>query len=347
MESWTEIKISVDAKDIDRASDIANVVVPYGIYIEDYTNLEQEVEDIAHIDLIDEDLLAKDRNKAFVHIYLEPDVSPSEAVAFLSERYNAEGIKHSIELLDCLEEDWRNNWKKYFNPIEVGEKLLIRPSWRDDYDAGNRKVLNIDPGLAFGTGGHETTRLCLEMCEKYLKEGDSVLDVGCGSGILSIATLLLGADRAVGVDIDETAVRTAAENAEIKVEGVKNYEDYVLIGLMKRQKNKEELRKYCKDNEERISRMDASAYDMICIMLNREDLLEKKTKYLKEESEEYDMCKAMEDWAEECRNEGRASLLELISRMAAGGDAEFIVRLSEKEVMEAMTKKYEMEEILK
>ena len=135
MESWTEIKISVDAKDIDRASDIANVVVPYGIYIEDYTNLEQEVEDIAHIDLIDEDLLAKDRNKAFVHIYLEPDVSPSEAVAFLSERYNAEGIKHSIELLDCLEEDWRNNWKKYFNPIEVGEKLLIRPSWRDDYDA--------------------------------------------------------------------------------------------------------------------------------------------------------------------------------------------------------------------
>ena len=78
MESWTEIKISVDAKDIDRASDIANVVVPYGIYIEDYTNLEQEVEDIAHIDLIDEDLLAKDRNKAFVHIYLEPDVSPSE-----------------------------------------------------------------------------------------------------------------------------------------------------------------------------------------------------------------------------------------------------------------------------
>ena len=126
MESWTEIKISVDAKDIDRASDIANVVVPYGIYIEDYTNLEQEVEDIAHIDLIDEDLLAKDRNKAFVHIYLEPDVSPSEAVAFLSERYNAEGIKHSIELLDCLEEDWRNNWKKYFNPIEVGEKLLVR-----------------------------------------------------------------------------------------------------------------------------------------------------------------------------------------------------------------------------
>lgn len=215
MELWTEIKIAVNADDIDKASDIANVVVPYGIYIEDYRSLEQEVEEIAHIDLIDEDLLKKDRNKAYVHIYLEPDVQPSEAVAFLSERYNAEGIEHSIELLDCAEEDWRNNWKKYFNPIPVGEKLLIRPSWRDDYDAGSRKVLSIDPGLAFGTGGHETTRLCLEMCEKYLKDGDSVLDVGCGSGILGIATLLLGAKDAVGVDIDEVAVRTAKENAEI------------------------------------------------------------------------------------------------------------------------------------
>lgn len=215
MELWTEIKIAVNAQDVEKAGDIANVVVPYGIYIEDYTNLEEVVEEIAHINLIDEDLLKKDRNKAFVHIYLEPDVSPSEAVAFLSERYTAENIEHSIELLDCAEEDWRNNWKKYFNPIPVGESLLIRPSWRDDYDAGDRKVLNIDPGLAFGTGGHETTRLCLEMCEKYLKKGDDVLDVGCGSGILGIATLLLGAEKAVGVDIDETAVRTAVENAEI------------------------------------------------------------------------------------------------------------------------------------
>ena len=215
MNHWTEIKISVNAKDIDRASDIANVVVPYGIYVEDYSSLEQEVEDITHIDLIDEDLLKKDRSKALVHVYLEPDVSPSEAVAFLSERYNAEGIEHSIELLDCAEEDWRNNWKKYFKPIQVGKKLLIRPSWYENYDSDDRIVLNIDPGLAFGTGGHETTKLCLEMCEKYMKPDDSVLDVGCGSGILGIAALLLGAKKAVGVDIDEVAARTAGENAEL------------------------------------------------------------------------------------------------------------------------------------
>lgn len=215
MTQWTEIKICVDAQDIDKAADIANMVVPYGIYIEDYTALEQEVQEIAHIDLIDEDLLKKDRNKAYVHIYLEPDVNPAEALAFLSERYTSENIKHTIETDTTLEEDWRNNWKKYFNPMPVGEKILIRPSWRDDYDAEGRVVLNIDPGLAFGTGNHETTRLCLEAVERYLKEGDTVLDVGCGSGILAIASLLLGAGSAVGVDIDETAVKTAKENAEI------------------------------------------------------------------------------------------------------------------------------------
>ena len=215
MNNWTEIKIEVSAADIDRAGDIANVVVPYGIYIEDYTDLERTVEDIAHIDLIDEELLKKDRSLAYVHIYLEPGVSPAEAVAFLSERYDSEGISHRIELLNCAEEDWRNNWKKYFSPLNVGEKLTIVPSWYEDYDTGGRIALNIDPGLAFGTGGHETTRLCLEMCEKYMKPGDKVLDVGCGSGILGIAALLTGASEAVGVDIDETAVRTARENAEL------------------------------------------------------------------------------------------------------------------------------------
>lgn len=215
MNNWTEIKIEVNSADIDKAGDIANVVVPYGIYIEDYTNLEQTVEDIAHIDLIDEDLLKKDRSKAYVHIYLEPDVSPAEAVAFLSERYDSEGIKHKIELLNCAEEDWRNNWKKYFSPLDVGTKLTIVPSWYENYDTHGRTALNIDPGLAFGTGSHETTRLCLEMCEKYMKSGDTVLDVGCGSGILGIAALLTGASRAVGVDIDEVAVRTAKENAEL------------------------------------------------------------------------------------------------------------------------------------
>lgn len=215
MKNWTEIKIAVSAADVDKAGDIANMAAPGGIYIEDYRDMEQVVADIAHIDLIDEDLLQKDRSKAYVHLYLEPGTPPAEAVAFLSQRYDSEGIAHTIELLDCAEEDWRNNWKQYFHPLPVGERLMIVPSWYENYDTQGRVALHIDPGLAFGTGGHETTRLCLELCEKYLKPGDSVLDVGCGSGILSIAALLLGAKEAVGVDIDAKAVDTARENAAL------------------------------------------------------------------------------------------------------------------------------------
>ena len=215
MSDWTEVKISVNAEDVDKAGDIASMVVPYGIYIEDYRELEKEAWEIAHIDLIDEELLEKDRSKAIVHVYISPEENPAEAVAFLRERYSAEGIENEIDLNQCKNEDWENNWKQYFHPIPVGEKLLIRPTWEDEFEAGDRKVLNIEPGLAFGTGTHETTRLCLETLEKHIHEGTTVLDIGCGSGILSIASLLLGAEKAVGVDIDALAVKTAIENGEV------------------------------------------------------------------------------------------------------------------------------------
>ncbi|MCM1363482.1 MAG: 50S ribosomal protein L11 methyltransferase [Faecalibacterium sp.] len=214
MSEWTEVKICVNADDVDKAGDIAMMVVPYGIYIEDYRNLEQQAWEIARIDLIDEELLAKDRTKAFVHIYISPEENPLEAVAFLRERFTSEGIENEIVTNECCNEDWENNWKQYFHPIPVGEKLLIRPIWEEEYDAGDRKVLNIEPGLAFGTGTHETTRLCLETLEKHITPEKTVLDIGCGSGILSIASLLLGAKSATGVDIDALAVKTAIENGK-------------------------------------------------------------------------------------------------------------------------------------
>lgn len=214
MDSWTEIKIEIDAENIDLAADIAQMTVPYGIYIEDYRTLEEEAMEIAHIDLIDEDLLAKDRSKGFVHIYLEPEMNPAEAVAFLTERYTAAGIRFEVETLLCKREDWQNNWKQFFKPMPVGKKLLIRPTWDDDYDAGDRHVLHLEPGLAFGTGSHDTTRLCLETLEDYIHGGESVLDLGCGSGILALSALLLGAESAEGVDIDDIAVKTAIENGK-------------------------------------------------------------------------------------------------------------------------------------
>lgn len=212
---WTEIKITVPAENTGTAGDIAQMVVPYGIYIEDYSALEQEVREIARIDLIDEALLQKDRDKGVIHVYISPEENPKEAVSFLSERLNAEQIAHEITCESCAEEDWLHNWKQYFHPIPVGERLLIRPTWRSEYDPQGRVVLNLDPGLAFGTGTHETTRLCLTALERYMRDGAQVLDVGCGSGILAVASLLLGAGHAVGVDIDELAVKTAKENAAL------------------------------------------------------------------------------------------------------------------------------------
>lgn len=212
MDDWTEVKISIPVSEVERAEAIATMVVPYGIYIEDYSTLEQEAMEIAHIDLIDEELLKKDRNTAIIHVYISPEESPAEAIAFLSERFKSEGIENVIDTSLCMKEDWENNWKQYFHPIPVGNKLLIRPVWEQEFEPCGRAVLNLEPGLAFGTGTHETTRLCLETLEKYVSDDTTLLDIGCGSGILSIAALLLGAKNATGVDIDPLAVKTAEEN---------------------------------------------------------------------------------------------------------------------------------------
>ncbi|MBQ4428706.1 MAG: 50S ribosomal protein L11 methyltransferase [Clostridia bacterium] len=126
------------------------------------------------------------------------------------------------------EEDWANNWKAYFKPINVGERLLVCPSWEEVPEDNTRAVLKIDPGMAFGTGTHHTTRMCLEMLEKSIKEGDLVADLGCGSGILSIAAALLGAREVHGIDIDPVASRVAVENAELN--GVDKDSFFVMNG---------------------------------------------------------------------------------------------------------------------
>ncbi len=212
---WTEVCIRIPTAHVDEAAAIANMAVPYGIYIEDYSDLEQGAREIARIDLIDEDLLARERDHALIHLYISPEDNPAEAVAFLGERYTAVGIPHEVVSHTVNEEDWANNWKKYFKPLPVGEKLLICPSWEQTDNPEGRAVLSIDPGMAFGTGGHDTTRLVLETLEKYVTPGCDFLDVGCGSGILSIAACLLGAERALGIDIDALAVKTAIENGEL------------------------------------------------------------------------------------------------------------------------------------
>lgn len=214
--NFTEIIIKVPVKNIETASNISNMVVPYGIYIEDYSNLENEINEIAHINLIDKELLLKNREHGLIHVYISPEENPIETIAFLKERFTCANIKYSIETQDCDVDLFINNWKKYFKPTPIGNKLLICPSWENvSKHEEKRIILKIDPGLAFGTGAHETTRLCLEFLEQFIHGNESVLDIGCGSGILSVASLLLNAKKAIGVDIDELAVKTSVENAKI------------------------------------------------------------------------------------------------------------------------------------
>ena len=212
---FTEIILNVNIRDAETVSSIACMAARGGIYVEDYSHLEQEAHDIAHIDLIDEDLLLKDRTKAKIHIYISPEDNPAETVSYLEERLAAEAIPYTMDKTVCRNEDWENNWKAYFKPMCIGERLFIRPVWVDDYDAGGRTVLHIEPGVSFGTGTHETTRLCLQTIEKHMDGCKTFLDVGCGSGILSVAALLMGAEHAEAVDIDPLAVKMAKLNGEL------------------------------------------------------------------------------------------------------------------------------------
>ncbi|MBP0981601.1 MAG: 50S ribosomal protein L11 methyltransferase [Oscillospiraceae bacterium] len=212
---WTDLAITVPVENIDEAAAVAQMVAGAGIYIEDYSDLEEKTLEIAHIDLIDEELIQKDRTKAVIHIYLAQDYSPAEPISYIGQRLESCGIPFEIATSGVKEENWATAWKRYYHPIELSEKLAICPSWENIAPKPGQKVICLDPGMAFGTGTHETTRLCLKLLESQLKEGMSMLDVGTGSGILAICAKLLGSGRTVGVDIDPVAVRTAKENAEL------------------------------------------------------------------------------------------------------------------------------------
>ena len=209
---WTDIRLTVSKADAEAAEAVATMIAEGGIYIEDYSDIEEQVEQIAHVDLIEQELLDKPRDTVIIHMYLEPGDSPVETLALIAARMEAAGIPYTSETEGVEQEDWQNGWRKYYHPMDVGQRLAVVPSWQD-YETSRVKLI-LDPGLAFGTGGHETTNLCLEVLDERVR-GERVLDIGTGSGILAIAALKLGAAVAEGVDIDPVAVRTAGENAAL------------------------------------------------------------------------------------------------------------------------------------
>ncbi len=208
--NWTQLKVTVKTCDIDRTAAIMSML-DNGILIEDYSDIEVGLKTV-YGDLIDENILNADKSHGAVSLYIPEDKNYNDYTAFLRERFASEGIEAKMELIGVDEEEWSTAWKKYYHPIRVGERLVIVPAW-EKYEAAEKDVIvRMDPGMAFGTGTHETTRLVCSMIEKYLVPGQRVLDVGTGSGILSICASKLGAAECFACDIDPVAVRVAEEN---------------------------------------------------------------------------------------------------------------------------------------
>lgn len=201
------INTSKDKKDI-----IEGILFDYGIYTTEEISsdiVDELDQDEKDWDFIDYPLLNSKEGVFALRVYPENMEDANNLKAELNEKNLGQCL---LEEKD--DEDWANNWKKYYKPLEIGEKLAIVPEW-EAYDNDKRIVIKINPGMAFGTGTHESTYMCLELLERYVKKDDEIFDIGCGSGILAIAALKLGAKRALAVDIDDKCIDASHENADL------------------------------------------------------------------------------------------------------------------------------------
>lgn len=219
---WTEVNIYTATAGIELLCAKLMDIGIKGFVIQDAEDFNEFLENKnGKWDYIDDDLMGLSTCETRITVYLPSNSQGADMLlsirAMLAElkSTDSEGAygRLEAELSSIREEDWANNWKQYFKPVKIGEKLVIKPSWEEYENDGSRIILEIDPASSFGTGQHHTTRLCLELLEKCLNTGDNILDMGCGSGILSIGAMLLGAEKAVAVDIEENAAETAMENA--------------------------------------------------------------------------------------------------------------------------------------
>ena len=210
---WTQIKVTSPVKDLDSVTAVMSMVTN-SLMIEDYSDADRELDGV-YGDLIDEELLKKDKTIASVSAFVGADAAVPDHVAYIKDRLSDLGISAQIELDGVSEEDWADSWKQYYKPIKTGDRIVIVPVW-ETYDKKDGEIVVLmDPGMAFGTGTHETTRLCATLLEKHIKRGDRMLDVGCGSGILAICASKLGASGCFACDIDPVSVKVAKENTEL------------------------------------------------------------------------------------------------------------------------------------
>ena len=218
VKDWTQIKVTVPLAQLDTLSAVMSMI-NNNLMIEDYSDIDENLKTV-YGDLIDESILKADKTVASVSVFVPSDRSYMDDLSFIRQQLEVNALDGKIELVGVNEEDWANSWKQYYKPIKVGERIVICPAWEQYTPTGDELMIRMDPGMAFGTGTHETTRLVIRLLETYTKPGCRMLDVGTGTGILAICASRLGAGVCRAYDIDPTAVRVAREN--IKDSGLEN-----------------------------------------------------------------------------------------------------------------------------
>lgn len=221
---WTEASIYTSSEGVELLCGKLLELGISGFAVEDPRDFQEFLDETTpHWDYVDDSLMALKEAETRVIVYLPQNSQGSEMLAavraMVTQQKAADREKRMGRLeISCgslLEEDWENNWKQYYKPMRVGRRLVVVPCWEAYERKPEDVVLKLDPGMAFGTGAHATTRLCMELLEESVTPGCAMLDVGCGSGILAVCAVLLGAESAVGVDIDELAAKIAGENAAL------------------------------------------------------------------------------------------------------------------------------------
>ncbi len=209
MGKWTKLEVETSVKELDSVCAIMSML-DNGLMIEDFSDFSFNG---MYGELVDESILNADKTKAKVSIFVPEEKPIGEYLAFLKSGFENENIGYKIKLDNIDEDDWAENWKQYYKPITLG-RVTVVPAW-EKYEAKDGEVIiRIDPGMAFGTGTHETTRLVMRLMQDEIKGGETVLDVGTGSGILSICAMKLGAKSCNAYDIDPVAVKVARENVK-------------------------------------------------------------------------------------------------------------------------------------
>ena len=219
--NWNEISVSTTTLAVEIISNIFIELGSKGVMIEDPSDFHLQGQDPLAWDYMEKEVFDFGHDDVRVIGYFSSEEDINEKISEIEKRLDyVKSLGFDTGTLEIYkrevkQENWENEWKKYFNVQKVSDSIVIKPSWEEYTAKEGEKIIDIDPGMAFGTGTHETTRMCINAIEKYMNKGDSLIDIGCGSGILSIAAAHLGAEKVIAVDLDKLAVKVSKENVDL------------------------------------------------------------------------------------------------------------------------------------